>query len=94
MVAADGCQREDSIDLNHRPLKITWVVLQGDPAKIKITPRNESGSIAEIIVQYPERRTGAAGFRALESNRVEVGVFANNSLLFVNGVRHLVQPRQ
>jgi hypothetical protein len=68
---------EASLDINKRPLTYTWVVLQGDETKIKITPKNDAGSVAEILVQYPERRPIQPG-SALESNRIEVGVFVNN----------------
>ncbi|HWE04648.1 MAG TPA: hypothetical protein VG326_19740 [Tepidisphaeraceae bacterium] len=68
---------EESFDVNKRPLTYTWVVLQGDTTKIKITPRNPASSVAEIVVQYPERRPVQPG-SALESNRVDIGVFVNN----------------
>lgn len=68
---------EDSIDLNKHALTYTWVVTQGDETKIRITPMNEAKSVAEILVEYPERRPVAPG-SALESNRVDIAVFVNN----------------
>jgi hypothetical protein len=66
-----------SSDLNKRPLAYHWVVLRGDAAKIRIQPRNKSASIAEITVPYHERRPILPG-SAMESNRVDIGVFAHN----------------
>lgn len=68
---------DSSSDLNGKPLKFHWVVLRGDQAKIKITPRGDDSATAEIEVAYHERRPIAEG-SPLESNRVDIGVFANN----------------
>jgi hypothetical protein len=65
----------DSYDLNKKPLTFTWVVLRGDPERIKIVPRGKDQ--AEIFVSYHERRPIAPG-SAMESNRVDIGVFAHN----------------
>ncbi|MFB3892361.1 MAG: hypothetical protein ACE15C_10105 [Phycisphaerae bacterium] len=65
-----------SVDLNKRPLTFRWVVLRGDPATITIKP-DKAGSTAEIALSYPFRRPVAEG-SPLESNRVDIGVFANN----------------
>jgi hypothetical protein len=67
----------ESFDLNKKALSFTWAVLRGDKNKITIKPRNHEQSIVEIIVPYHPRRPVAAG-SALESNRVDIGVFANN----------------
>src|SRR5207245_2750334 len=45
-----------SFDVNKLPLTYTWVVLRGDPAKIKIVPKKDDQSIAEITVAYHDRR--------------------------------------
>jgi len=68
---------EASVDINKRPLTFHWVVLRGDPAEIKITPANEARSVAEIAVPYHPRRPIAKG-SAMESNRVDIGVFVHN----------------
>jgi hypothetical protein len=68
---------EGSRDLNGAPLTYRWAILRGDPERIQIKPRNESGSVAEITVAYHERRPIAPG-SPLESNRVDIGVFAHN----------------
>ncbi|MFO0879823.1 MAG: hypothetical protein U0840_20955 [Gemmataceae bacterium] len=68
---------EDSVDLNNLPLTFRWVVLRGDPDRVRITPRDKAGRVAEIEVQYHERRPIAPG-SAMASNRVDIGVFAHN----------------
>jgi hypothetical protein len=68
---------EESLDVNKKPLTFTWVVLRGDEKRIQIRPRNKAGSVAEIIVAYHERRPIAPG-SPMESNRVDIGVFAHN----------------
>jgi hypothetical protein len=67
----------DSLDLNKKPLTFTWVVLRGDEKRIQIKPRNPAGSEVEIVVPYHPRGPVAPG-AALESNRVDIGVFAHN----------------
>ncbi len=58
-------------------LSYHWTVLRGDPAEIRITPKNSNGSIVEISVPWhalfaaPERRD-------LTTARVEIGVFVHN----------------
>jgi hypothetical protein len=66
-----------SSDVNKRPLTFHWVVLRGDAAKIRILPKNKAGSVAEIVVPYHERRPILPG-SAMESNRVDIGVFVHN----------------
>jgi hypothetical protein len=72
---------ENSKDLNNRPLKYYWVVLRGDPSRIKIDYRNAEHSTAEITVPYHNRRPIAENSK-LESNRVDIGVFVNNGFYF------------
>lgn len=67
----------DSIDINRLPLTYHWVVLRGDPARVKIQPRDKAGSSAEIIIPYHDRAPIAPG-EAMESNRVDIGVFVHN----------------
>ena len=68
---------EASLDANKRPLAFHWVVLRGDASRIKIVPKNEAGSVAELLVPYHERRPVAEN-SPLESNRVDIGVFVHN----------------
>jgi hypothetical protein len=80
--AAKGTRRmvvsaEDSFDDNSHPLKFSWVVLRGDPERIKIVPKNKESSVVELTVKYHERRPISPG-SPLESNRVDIGVFVHN----------------
>jgi hypothetical protein len=68
-----------SEDLTGRPLTFHWVVLQGDPATIRITPRNAAGSEAEIVISYHTRRLLSPG-ADIAGNRVDIGVFADNGV--------------
>ena len=66
-----------SADLNGRPLTFRWVVLQGDPQKVQIRPLRANGVQAEIILQW-HPGTKIAGREGMETNRVDIGVFADN----------------
>lgn len=68
---------EASVDPNKRPLQFHWKVLRGDVEKIAITPRNDAKSVAEIVVAYHARRPIEPDSK-MESNRVDIGVFAHN----------------
>jgi hypothetical protein len=72
---------EASGDLNKRPLTFHWVVLRGDASRIRLRPTNEAGSICEIVTAWHERRPVAQG-SALESNRVDIGVFVDNGVYY------------
>ena len=71
LVSAEG-----SRDLNGQTLKYHWVVLRGDPDLIRIQTKEE-GKSAEITVQHHSRRPITAG-NAMESSRVDLGVFVSN----------------
>lgn len=66
-----------SADLNERPLTFRWVVLQGDVEKVQIRPLKANGARAEIILQW-HPKTKIAGLEGMETNRVDIGVFADN----------------
>lgn len=68
---------EGSRDLRQKLLKYHWVVLRGDPQRIEIKPQGERGETAEIKVGYHERQPVTPDDK-LESNRVDIGVFAHN----------------
>lgn len=70
----------DSFDANDRPLTFTWTLLRGDPHSVRIEPLDEAGTRARIEVAYPARRPVAPG--GIESNRVDIGVFAHNGVHF------------
>jgi hypothetical protein len=69
----------DSIDLEKRPLKFKWVILRGDESRISIKPTDEDGSVAEITVAWHPRRKIHPD-SDMESNRVDIGVFAHNGV--------------
>jgi hypothetical protein len=68
---------EGSIDPSNRPLKFKWVVLRGDPERVKITALDPRATSAEIVLWYPQRRA-AYWNEDLWSNRVDIGVFASD----------------
>jgi tetratricopeptide (TPR) repeat protein len=75
-----------------------WVVLQGNPDKITITPKNEAGTKVDIAVKWHE----ASELRSAsgrQSNRVELAVFADtgdslSAPSFVNLVYPVHQRRK
>ena len=67
----------ESEDMNGKPLKYFWQVLQGDASRIKISYLNQEQSIAEITVPHFDRFT-VDGRPGLVTNRVDIGVFVNN----------------
>ncbi|HUT36951.1 MAG TPA: hypothetical protein VNE39_25940 [Planctomycetota bacterium] len=68
-----------SFDANGRPLKFHWAVLRGDAERIRINPVEKDGSVAELLVPWHERRPILPG-SPMESNRVDIGVFAHNGV--------------
>ena len=66
-----------SADLNGRPLTFRWVVLQGDIEKVQIRRLRANGARAEIILQW-HARSKISGLEGMETNRVDIGVFADN----------------
>lgn len=63
-----------SLDLQGRSLKFRWVLLQGDPARVQITP-SDDGVTAELTVAWHPEGRAASG---IQTHRVDVGVFAHN----------------
>ena len=70
---------ESSTDVNRRPLTYRWSILRGDESRIQIKPLNDSRSQVELTVGYHERRPVLPG-SAMESNRVDIGLFVNNGV--------------
>ena len=70
-----------SSDLNGKPLKYFWSVLQGDENRIKIEYLNPEHSMAEITVPYFDRFP-VAGRPGLETNRVDIGIFVHNGTYY------------
>ncbi len=69
---------EGSVDPARQDLKFHWIILRGDPEKISIKKLNGAGSVAELQIKYHERRPVLPGSK-LESDRVDIGVFVENS---------------
>lgn len=69
-------------DPNGRPLRFSWVLLRGDPARVRITPLDAAGTSARITLDWQEPRPAPAGFTAPGpgpmSDRIDIGVFADN----------------
>ncbi len=69
-------------DPNGRPLHFLWVLLRGDPARVKIEPLDAAGSEARITLDWQTPRPAPAGFTVTGpgplSARVDIGVFADN----------------
>ena len=68
---------QGSRDLAGKELTYRWVVLRGKEDEIKIDKLDEDGSVVEITVPWHHRRPVLPG-SALESNRVDVGLFVGN----------------
>lgn len=66
------------IDANGKPLKYHWVVLRGDKSKIQIKPQGD-GSRAEVALTWHGRAPIQPDSK-LESNRIDIGVFAHNGI--------------
>ena len=62
-------------DPNGRPLAFRWVLLRGDPDKVRITPLGEAGEAASLEIDWDETTRSPEGLR---SHRVDIGIFADN----------------
>ncbi|MEI6533999.1 MAG: hypothetical protein WCN98_01575 [Verrucomicrobiaceae bacterium] len=65
-----------SVDPLQRTLLFKWVLLQGDPKRVKIEPAAD-GAEARITVHWHPELAAASG---LVSHRVDIGVFAGNGI--------------
>ncbi len=68
-----------SRDANSRPLTFRWVLLLGTAARVKIEPSKENGAEATLTIQWHERFPLEPDSK-MESNRVDIGVFAHNGV--------------
>jgi hypothetical protein len=66
-------------DPNGRPLRYHWVLLQGDPARVRILPQGESGETARIEMDWHDPFPARPQLD-LQSARVDIGVFADNGV--------------
>ena len=69
----------DSFDWQGKPLTYRWVLLQGDPERVTITP-SADGREAEVRVAWHPRFDVAPNPRTpgMQTNRVDIGLFASN----------------
>jgi len=67
-----------SRDFAGRPLSYRWKVLRGDAERITIEKQDANGSLVEVTIPWHERRPVLPG-SAMESNRVDIGLFAGNA---------------
>jgi hypothetical protein len=68
---------EESVDLGGRPLTYHWKILRGDEKLIEIKPRNDSGSVVELVVPMHGKVPITPGAK-LQSSRVDIGCFVHN----------------
>jgi len=66
-----------SAELSGRLLRFRWSVLQGDPEKVQIRLLDDKGTRAEIVFQW-HPRTAIPNLKGMETNRLDIGVFADN----------------
>ncbi|WP_209426785.1 hypothetical protein [Pararhodobacter sp. SW119] len=66
-------------DPNGRPLTFTWVLLRGDPEKVRITPLDPAGTRARITLDWHDRYPiSPHGPRLTE--RVDIAIIAHNGV--------------
>lgn len=74
----------DTRDPNRRVLSYSWVLLRGDPEKVRIEPLDAAGTTARIIIDWQEARPIASGpspgGEGRLSSRIDIGVFAWNGV--------------
>ncbi len=69
----------DTRDPNGRKLTYSWVLLHGDPDKVRISRLDSSGARARILVDWHDPWQSNAN-QSRRSSRVDIGVFANNGV--------------
>ena len=73
LVSAEGTR-----DPAGRALTFDWVLLRGDPDRVRITPL-EGGARARIVLDWQAARP-VPGAEAVLSPRIDIGVFAHNGV--------------
>lgn len=63
-----------SQDLQGRALQFRWVLLQGDPDRVKVISADDGVTARLSVAWHPEQR----GVTGIQTHRVDVGVFAHN----------------
>ncbi len=64
------------------PLKAHWVLLHGDPGKVRITPRAGEPLVADIEVDYHGGGFQAATNSPMRTSRVEIALIVDNGAHF------------
>lgn len=64
-------------DPNGRALIFRWVLLRGDPERVRIAPQDDQGLVAEIEIDWHDRFEAPAP-AGMTTQRVDIGVFAYN----------------
>ncbi|MEM9045166.1 MAG: hypothetical protein AAGC81_10740 [Pseudomonadota bacterium] len=67
---------EATRDPNGRALSFRWVLLRGDPSKVRIVPKGKNESIADVEIDWHDRFEELG----IEAQRVDIGVFAFNGV--------------
>ncbi len=66
-------------DPNGRPLNFTWVLLRGDPGKVRISPLDPQGTRAQISIDWHDRYPVTPRDERL-TDRIDIAVFAHNGV--------------
>jgi hypothetical protein len=69
----------DTRDPNGRALRFDWVMLRGDPGRVRITPLTPDGRYAHIEMDWQDPLP-TLGAPDILSHRIDIGVFANNGI--------------
>ncbi|MCA8879974.1 MAG: hypothetical protein KDA73_08465 [Rhodobacteraceae bacterium] len=71
----------NTIDPNGRPLRFHWVTLLGNPADVRISPRDPGGAVADIEFDWP-RQVPVQPQIGLSASRFDLAVIADNGVTF------------
>ncbi len=92
---------QNTVDPNGRDLKFRWVLLSGDPDKVRIEPEGETAARARISLDWHDTWI-TQSLSPRSTNRVDIGVFAWNgvhysapaiiSVSFSNHHKRVYQP--
>ncbi len=71
----------ETSDPNGRALRFHWRLLRGDPDLVSIRPLDAEGRRVEVMISWHERMS-APGRADLTTDRVDIGLFADNGAAF------------
>lgn len=72
-----------SVDANGRPLTFHWVILRGDPERVRIEPLDSDGTRARVRINWHDEYPAPwakANVSLRRTSRVDIGVFADNGV--------------